>query len=110
MLDFRNGVLKLFHLMVLEIFGIVDNTSKVLIALRVPDRSQATLRPIITQFSAQGSRINTDGWGGYNYLGRAGWRHVKVCHKLCQPLKSFFAQNDMFLETFGRSLYKRAHQ
>jgi len=59
----------------------VELTSNYLVALRIPDRSERTIRPIGNQFSACGSRVNTDAWGGYNYLGPAGWRHIKVCHK-----------------------------
>ena len=66
---------------IFEIFGIVDNSTKELVALRIPDRKTDTLRPIIGQFSQIGSKFNTDGWVGYAYLNSAGWRHVKVCHK-----------------------------
>ena len=66
---------------IFEIFGIVDNSTKELVALRIPDRKTDTLRPIIGQFSQIGSKFNTDGWIGYTYLSSAGWRHVKVCHK-----------------------------
>ena len=59
----------------------VELTTNYLVALRIPDRSERTIRPIATQFSAVGSRVNTDGWSAYNFLGPAGWRHLKVCHK-----------------------------
>ena len=61
--------------------SIYDTISKDMVTLYIPDRSTATLQPLITAFTAPGSVGTTDQWAGYNFLGRNGWRHLVVCHK-----------------------------
>ena len=59
----------------------IDTISKDMVALYIPDRTTATLQPLITAFTAPGSVGTTDQWAGYNFLARNGWRHLVVCHK-----------------------------
>ena len=61
--------------------GIQDTVTKELVAVRIPDRTTATLQQIIMAFTPTGSLGTTDAWGGYNFLPRNGYRHLVVCHK-----------------------------
>ena len=47
----------------------------------IPNKSQATLVPIIMQQVANGSIIHTDEHGGYYNIGLFGYNHGVVCHK-----------------------------
>lgn len=64
-----------------EVLGIWDSVQKCLVAVRIPDRSTATMRPIFHYFCNAGIQITTDAWKGYNFLRPDGWRHLMVVHK-----------------------------
>ena len=65
----------------MEVLGIYDKLTKDLVAFYIPDRTTATLQPLITALTVPGSIGTTDQWGGYNFLPRNGYRHLVVCHK-----------------------------
>ena len=56
-------------------------TQKVLVATRIPDRSSATMTPLIKYWCLPGIEIVSDAWPGYNDLQAEGFRHVVVVHK-----------------------------
>ena len=64
-----------------EVLGIWDTVQKYLVAVRIPDRKAATMRPIFHHFCNAGIQITTDAWKGYNFLRPDGWRHLMVVHK-----------------------------
>ena len=64
-----------------EVLGMWDDVLKKLVAVRIPDRSGATMIPIIKYFCVPGIRIDTDGWDGYLPLAREGYQHLIVVHK-----------------------------
>ena len=64
-----------------EVLGIWDAVQKYLVAVRIPDRKAATMRPIFHYFCNVGIQITTDAWKGYNFLRPDGWRHLMVVHK-----------------------------
>jgi hypothetical protein len=66
------------------ILGGVERTSaRRLFVTRVPDRSSATISQVIDRFVKPGSRILTDGWKGYSYLGsHPSYSHATVNHSL----------------------------
>ncbi|HTM96411.1 MAG TPA: IS1595 family transposase [Croceibacterium sp.] len=46
----------------------------------IPNRKAATLLPVIVRQVAPGSTIVTDGWAGYNGVGKLGFAHSRVNH------------------------------
>ena len=64
-----------------EVLGLWDPTQKVLVATRIPDRSSATMTPLIKYWCLPGIEIVSDAWPGYNNLQAEGFRHVVVVHK-----------------------------
>ena len=58
--------------------GMVERRSNNCVMIPVPDRSAATLLPLIQSHVLPGTRIITDGWRAYNQL----QNHVAVNHKL----------------------------
>jgi len=48
--------------------------------VRVPDRSEKTLLPIIQKYIRPGSIIMSDCWKAYNNLQQAGFKHNTVYH------------------------------
>ena len=67
-----------------RIFGGVCQETKACFAMRVPDRSAATLLEAIKHNIAEGSTIYSDCWKGYKTkdLEAAGFSHLTVNHKL----------------------------
>jgi len=65
----------------LEVLGMWDPQQKVLVAMRIPDRSGPTMIPLIKYFCLPGIEIWSDAWGGYNNLAMEGFRHLVVVHK-----------------------------
>ena len=51
-------------------------------AVVVPDRSEATLLPIILKYIARGSIIYSDCWAAYNKLTEYGYKHLTVNHSV----------------------------
>ncbi len=45
---------------------------------RIPDVSGKSLIPFVCDVVENGSKILTDGWGGYNQLSKCGYKHEKV--------------------------------
>lgn len=45
---------------------------------RIPDVSGTSLTAFICDVAQKGSRILTDGWGGYNHVSKAGYRHKRT--------------------------------
>ena len=66
---------------VFEVLGIYDVPSKQLVALRIPNRQLATMRPLFQYWCIPGIQVTTDAWAGYNFLRPDGWRHLAVVHK-----------------------------
>ena len=64
-----------------EVLGMWDTAQKCLVAVRIPDRKAATMRPLFHYFCNPGIQITTDAWKGYNFLRPDGWRHLMVVHK-----------------------------
>lgn len=60
--------------------GICRETKEVFL-VQVPDRSAATLLPIIAQYVHPASTIITDSWRSYNGLQNAGFTHQSVNHR-----------------------------
>ena len=76
--NFASHKLRVFYF---EVLGLWDPQQKVLVATRIPDRSGATMIPLIKYWCAPGLEIHTDAWGGYNSLPDEGFRHIVVVHK-----------------------------
>ena len=68
---------------------------------RIPDASSESLEPFITANVAKGSTIHTDGWKGYNHVGKLGYNHL--------PKKSATVNPDELLPriNIATSLLKR---
>ena len=60
------------------VLGMVERRSNNCVMIPVPDRSAATLLPLIQSHVLPGTRIITDGWRAYNQL----QNHAAVNHKL----------------------------
>ncbi len=63
------------------VFGMLERGGDVMTQV-VPNVSKRTLWPIITENIEPGSTVHTDEFGTYRGLGRAGYRHETVSHKL----------------------------
>ena len=72
------------------VLGMVECETNVCVMVVVPDRTAATLLPIIAQHVLPGTRIITDGWRAYNQLAQ----HGVVNHQL-----HFVDPNDATLHT-----------
>ena len=72
------------------VLGMVEREPNACTMVAVPDRTAATLLPIIAQHVLPGSRIITDGWRAYNQLAQ----HDVVNHQL-----HFVDPNDPTLHT-----------
>ena len=64
-----------------EVFGIISRSTGKCYSWAVDDRKIATLRPFFLRHSNKHQKINTDGYSGYRFLGREGWRHFYAFHK-----------------------------
>ena len=62
------------------VFGISERESNKVVMFTVPDRSTATLLPIIQQFVLPGTRILSDEWAAYFILQTQGYDHGTVNH------------------------------
>ena len=62
------------------VFGACDNHLKKGFMRRVPDRSAATLIPLIQQWIAPGATIHSDCWAAYSSLSQLGYVHRTVNH------------------------------
>jgi len=76
--NFASHKLRVFYF---EVLGLWDPQQKVLVATRIPDRTGATMIPLIKYWCAPGLEIHTDAWSGYNSLPDEGFRHIVVVHK-----------------------------
>ena len=63
------------------VLGLWDPQQKVLVATRIPDRSGATMIPLIKYWCCPGIEIHTDAWSGYNSLADEVFRHLVVVHR-----------------------------
>ena len=63
-----------------EVLGLLCESLNYLVALRVPDRSAMSLKPIFDDFAQQATLVVSDQWSGYNFLSDAGWNHMAVNH------------------------------
>lgn len=63
----------------MAVFGMMERGGDVVTRV-VPDRSRATVRPIIEQFIPKGTRIMSDEWGAYTPLRYWGYQHETVNH------------------------------
>ena len=63
------------------VFGGFDTVTKIGFLVEVPDRSAATLIPIIQQWIRPGSIIYSDCWLAYSQLNSLGYTHQTVNHK-----------------------------
>ena len=70
------------------VFGGVDTTTKRAFLRIVPDRTRATLIPIITEMVVQGTTVWSDTWAPYFTLNQEGYNHSMVNHS-----KEFVAPN-----------------
>ena len=59
--------------------GVERGTDNVFLVV-VPDRTSATLVPIIQQYVRRGSVIHTDEWAAYSCLSQHGYTHGTVNH------------------------------
>lgn len=64
------------------LFGMVDTVTKHCVVRIVPDRKQVTLLPIITRYVHANATIHSDEAAMYKILGRMGYTHRTVKHKL----------------------------
>lgn len=64
------------------IFGLYDITTKLGYIQLVPDRSAATLLPIIARVVAPGSIIHSDMWRAYRRIPALGFQHQTVNHSI----------------------------
>lgn len=64
------------------IFGLYDVTAKLGYIELVPDRTAATLLPIIARVVAPGSIIHSDMWRAYRNIPTLGFRHETVNHSV----------------------------
>jgi len=62
------------------IFSGICRETKACFIVRVPDRSEKTLLPIIQKYIRPGSIIMSDCWKAYNNLQQAGFKHNTVNH------------------------------
>jgi hypothetical protein len=81
----------------LWVFGMIECVgprSKVFITV-VPNRSAATLLPIIHGISREGTIIVSDEWAGYRRLEETGIYHLTVNHSLhfVDPITGIHTQN-----------------
>lgn len=51
----------------------------------IPDATSATLEKAIVELISPGSTIRTDGWRGYNGIGKKGYKHVVINHAQQEP-------------------------
>lgn len=63
------------------LFGLVDSVSKKCMVVLVPDRSHASLIPIIEKYVVPGATIHSDEAAVYKCLSRRGFVHKTVKHK-----------------------------
>lgn len=64
------------------VFGAYDVNAKLGYIQLVPDRSAATLLPIIANVIAPGSIVHSDSWAAYNRVAQLGYQHGMVNHTL----------------------------
>ncbi|KAI6646400.1 hypothetical protein LOD99_12522 [Oopsacas minuta] len=62
------------------VFGMVERDTDDIIMVTVPDRSTATLLPIIQRFIHPQTIIYSDEWASYNILSHSGYTHYTVNH------------------------------
>ena len=63
-----------------EIFGIISRDTRKCHTWPIDDRKTATLRPYFQRSARPRQRINTDGYGGYRFLSKEGYRHAFAFH------------------------------
>ena len=63
------------------VFGGICRETKEIFMVRVPDRSKATLVPIVIKHIRHGSIIMSDEWRAYVTLADQGYEHHTICHK-----------------------------
>ena len=80
--------------------GVCPTTKRAFVRM-VPNRTRATLIPIIEERIAQGSRVHSDQWAPYNVLSEMGYDHHTVNHSVefvaadgthTQEIESFWNQ------------------
>ena len=62
------------------VFGMVERGTDKMVMVTVPDRSTATLLPIIQTFVLPGTMIYYDEWASYNILAHTSYHHETVNH------------------------------
>lgn len=75
-------------------FGGIDRTTKERFVVLVPDRTEATLLPIIQKYIKPGSTIMSDEWKAYYNLDKHGYVHKTVNHS-----KRFVDEHDRSVHT-----------
>ena len=68
------------HCVQFEVFGCWCRAQRLLYMWPVPDRKMTTLMPLITGHIQPRSRINSDGYSGYQCLNHHGYRHAYCIH------------------------------
>ena len=63
------------------VFGGIERDSKKFFMVIVPDRTIATLNPIIHHYIKPGTTIMSDEWKAYDCLQNEGYNRGTVCHK-----------------------------
>jgi transposase-like protein len=64
------------------VFGGIDTTTRETFFVPVPDRSAATLIPIIEDNILKDTTVISDCWKAYNTVGSKGYQHLTVNHSL----------------------------
>ncbi|KAF1754685.1 hypothetical protein GCK72_021249 [Caenorhabditis remanei] len=76
------------------VFGMIERGSSKVVMFRVPNRSAATLLPIVAKYVEPGSKIISDGWAAYTGLSAMQFDHHWVNHKI-----NFVDPNDRTIHT-----------
>lgn len=63
------------------VFGLYDTVKKFGCVEMVPDRSSATLIPLIKKWVLPGTIIQSDGWSAYGGISNHGFQHEVVIHE-----------------------------
>ena len=62
------------------VFGITERGADKILLTVVPDRSKATLLPIITTHVSTNATLHHDDWASYRQLHNLGYKHMTVNH------------------------------
>ena len=87
------------------VFGGIERENKKLFLTTVPDRSSATLIPIIKKFILPGTKIISDCWKSYDCLRTEGYVHGTVNH-LVEFVNSVAGDHTNTIESTWRAVKK----